>query len=78
MKLLDLSLVTVTVFTLGTTAVFAKAHDQGVADGDIAPGTQTGAKDTIDALEDAGVLDGRGVSAVVKKGQQGEAASGAR
>ncbi|SMX42148.1 hypothetical protein [Maliponia aquimaris] len=53
----------------------AKAHDQGVADGGYVPGEQTGAKTVIDALEDAGVLDGKGVSAVVKGGARGDAAS---
>ncbi|MDA7428508.1 hypothetical protein PGB28_08550 [Primorskyibacter aestuariivivens] len=78
MRLFKLTAVTLTALTLGAGAALAKAHDQGVADGDITPGTQTGAKTTIDALEDAGVLDGKGVSAVVKNGQQGAAASGPR
>ncbi len=59
-------------------SALAKAHDQGVADGGFEPGTQTGARDVIDALTDAGVLDGKGVSAVVKGGARGDAASDAK
>lgn len=55
----------------------AKGHDQGVADGAYEPGTQTGAKAVIDTLEDLGILDAKGVSAVVKGGANGDAASDA-
>lgn len=55
----------------------AKAHDMGAADGDNVPGQQTGAKTNIDALEDLGLLDGRGVSNLTKGGARGDAASAA-
>ena len=59
-----LKLVTTTVLiAVASTAAFAKAHDQGVADGVInfGPGE---AKDLI---------EGPGISAIVSKGAQGDA-----
>ncbi len=51
---------------LGTGSAFAKAHDQGVADGDF-PEISTG--DVVKSL------GGRGVSSVVGNGARGDAAS---
>lgn len=72
-----LALATIAAIALTGTA-FAKAHDQG-ANGDDGrvPGTSNagGAKTVIDVLEDAGALDGKGVSAIVKGGAQGATAS---
>lgn len=71
------AIATIAALALTGTA-FAKAHDQG-ANGDDGrvPGESNagGAKTVIDFLEDAGALDGRGVSAVVKDGAQGATAS---
>lgn len=56
----------------GGSAVLAKAHDQGKADGKLVfPGAQN-ARDQIDFLTNLGVLDGHGVSAVQNKGKRGE------
>ena len=44
----------------------AKGHDQGVADGDFDPGTQTGAK-----------IGKGGIGGAVNKGKRGDAASDA-
>ena len=51
---------------LGAGAAYGKAHDQGVADGEFPESTS----DVVDSIE------GPGISAVVGKGQRGEAASG--
>ena len=59
---------TVLAIALGSSsAVFAKAHDQGVADGEATP-DNTGA-----FVQDLG---GNGVSDLFNGGQRGEAASG--
>ena len=71
---------TVAALALTGTAL-AKAHDQG-ANGDDGrvPGEPNagGAKTVIDFLESVDVLDGKGVSAIVKGGQQGAEKSGGK
>ena len=75
-----IAIVTIAALALSGTA-FAKGHDQGAngEDGRTPGGSNAGgAKTVIDILEDAGALDGRGVSAVVKGGQQGAEKSGGK
>src|SRR5213594_513902 len=54
---------------------FGKAHDQGIADGKFCPicgsTDPQNARDQINTLTDAGVLDGNGVSAAQKDGIRG-------
>lgn len=73
-----IALATIAALALTGTAL-AKGHDQG-ANGDDGrvPGESNagGAKTVIDFLEGEGVLDGKGVSAIVKGGQQGAEKSG--
>ncbi len=59
----------------GANFALAKAHDQGRADGSFGEDNAQGARTTIDALTDGGVLDGNGVSALTKNGARGDAAS---
>ena len=68
-KLLAASVVAISLGLFGTTQVLAKAHDQGVADGDRSPGTsQAGG---------AGVGGQGGISGGVNGGQRGSGASAA-
>lgn len=57
--------ITVLAATLMAGTAFAKAHDQGVADGEFPESTS----DVVRSI------DGPGISAVVGKGQRGKAAS---
>ena len=53
---------------------FAKAHDQGKADGKFCPvctGTETSAHQQIQELQAAGALDSRGVSKLQRDGLRG-------
>lgn len=55
-------------------AVFAKAHDQGKADGKFCPvctGTETNSHQQILELQAAGALDSRGVSKLQRDGLRG-------
>src|SRR5437763_7431175 len=55
-------------------AAFAKAHDQGKADGKLCPicsGTETNAAQQIQELQTAGALDSSGVSLLQKDGVRG-------
>lgn len=55
-------------------AAFAKAHDQGKADGVFCPvctGTETSAHQQIQELQAAGALDSHGVSLLQKDGVRG-------
>ncbi len=74
------AITTIAALALAGSAL-AKGHDQG-ANGDDGrtPGDSNagGAKAVIDFLEGAGVLDGKGVSAAVKGGQQGAESSGGK
>lgn len=65
------TLLKISTITLVVTAgsAFAKAHDQGIADGDF-PAISTG-----EVVQD--VIDGPGISAVVSYGARGESASAA-
>jgi hypothetical protein len=73
LKFFGISLVGVGLAFAGSSAAFAKAHDQGQADGRInCPTTCDNARDQIDFLTAAGALDGHGVSAVQNKGKRGE------
>lgn len=56
----------------GMSGALAKAHDQGKADGTLVFPDARNARDQIDFLTAAGVLDGKGVSAVQNKGKRGE------
>jgi hypothetical protein len=55
-------------------AAFGKAHDQGKADGKFCPicVDPNNARDQINTLTDAGILDGHGASAVQKDGARGD------
>lgn len=64
-----LAQLTVLALALSTGAAFAKAHDQGVADGGPTP------ENTGQAVQNNGVP---GISANVNKGARGAAASAAR
>jgi hypothetical protein len=72
-KLLGISAVSVGLALAGSSAAFAKAHDQGQADGVIiCPATCDNARDQIDVLTAAGALDGHGVSSIQNEGKRGE------
>ena len=76
LRLLGISLVGAGLALAGSTAAFAKAHDQGQADG-VTNCTTRGltcdsARDQIDLLTGLGALDGHGVSAVQNKGKRGD------
>lgn len=65
--------VTIAMMAFGSMPVaFGKAHDQGKADGTLVFPDAENAKQQIDFLTDAGILDGHGVSAVQNKGKRGE------
>ncbi len=57
--------ISILAVVVSTGTAFAKAHDQGVADGSFPESTS----DVVQSIE------GPGISAVVGKGQRGEAAS---
>ena len=75
LKLFGISMVGVGLAFAGSSTAFAKAHDQGQADGRTVCTARMvecqSARDQIDILTDAGVLDGQGVSAVQNKGKRG-------
>jgi len=66
----------VVALALGSAPVaFAKAHDQGIADGKLCPicsGTETNANQQIQELQAAGALDSRGVSLLQRDGVRGD------
>ncbi len=57
--------ISILAFAVSTGTAFAKAHDQGVADGSFPDSTS----DVVRSI------DGPGISSVVGKGQRGQAAS---
>jgi len=65
----------IAAMALGVPTAFGKAHDQGIADGKFCPicgGTNPqNARDQINTLTNAGLLDGNGVSALQKDGLRG-------
>ena len=57
-----------------SSAAFAKAHDQGKADGKLCPictGLEQNAREQIELLQAAGALDNRGVSKIQRDGARG-------
>ena len=61
-----------------SSAAYAKAHDQGKADGTLVFPDAQNAKQQIDFLTNLGVLDGRGVSQVQRDGKRGDISSTAK